>query len=58
LRVYEATGRASSAVTIKFNAGIPSARESNLIEENGRELRIADNIIQFDLARMRSGRSS
>jgi hypothetical protein len=49
LRVYEAAGRASSAVKIKFNAGISSARESNLIEENGRELRTADNAIQFDL---------
>ena len=49
LRVYEAAGRPSSGVKIKLNAGIASAREVSLVEDNGAELQVVDDTLQFDL---------
>jgi alpha-mannosidase len=49
LRVYEAAGHSSRGVRIKLNAGIISAREVNLLEEGGGELKAVGNTLQFDL---------
>jgi len=49
LRVYEATGQAAPAVSIKFQAEIASASEANLMEDPGRELEVTDNTLKFDL---------
>ena len=40
LRVYEASGRPAAGVTIKFNSKVGSAREANLLEDAGAELKI------------------
>jgi alpha-mannosidase len=49
LRVYEAAGRPSGGIKIKLNAGISSAREVNLVEDGGAELKVVDDTFQFDL---------
>jgi alpha-mannosidase len=49
LRVYEAAGRPSSSIKIKLNVGVSSAREVNLLEEGGAELKVVDDTLQFDL---------
>jgi alpha-mannosidase len=49
LRVYEATGRPSTGVSIKLHAEITSVYEANLMEDAGRELRTEHNSFQFDL---------
>ena len=49
LRVYEATGRPSTGVSIKLHAEIASAHEANLMEDEGRELRTEQNSFRFDL---------
>lgn len=49
LRVYEAAGRPSRSIKIKLNAGISSAREVNLLEDDGAELKVVDDTLQFDL---------
>jgi alpha-mannosidase len=49
LRVYEASGRPASQVTLKFQPKVLSAHESNLLEEVGRELKIQGESVQFDL---------
>jgi alpha-mannosidase len=49
LRVYEAAGRPSSSIKIKLNAGVSSAREVNLLEDGGAELKVVDDTLQFDL---------
>ena len=49
LRVFEATGRPTSAVRIKLAAQVASASEVNLMEDPIRDLPVADNGIQFDL---------
>lgn len=50
LRVYEATGRPRKEVTVRFHAGgTVSAREANLMEDAGRELKTSDGALQFDL---------
>ena len=50
LRVYEATGEPASGVKIKFRAKITSAQEANLMEDPGRKLHAADNVLSFDLS--------
>ncbi len=49
LRVYEATGRPSSSIKIKLNAGISSAHEVNLLEDDGADLEVVNETLQFDL---------
>ena len=49
LRVYEASGRAATGVTIKLNAKILSAREANLLEDAGDEIRTDGDSVRFDL---------
>ena len=39
LRVYEASGRAAAGVTIKLSAKILAAREANLMEDAGAEIK-------------------
>lgn len=50
LRVYEAAGQAIKGAKIKLQAGIASAYEANLMEDNGRHLTTADDTLQFDLS--------
>jgi alpha-mannosidase len=49
LRVYEATGRPSTGVTIKLHAEIVSVHEANLMEDAGRELKTDNKSFQLDL---------
>ncbi len=49
LRLYEASGKATPEVTIKSKAKISSANEANLIEDTGRELKVAMDAVRFDL---------
>jgi len=49
LRVYEATGRATSGVKIRFHARIQSANEANLLEDAGKKLKVEKNDVVFDL---------
>jgi alpha-mannosidase len=49
LRVYEASGTSASGVSIKFYAGVQSAREANLMEDAGAELKAEGDSLRFDL---------
>lgn len=49
VRIYEASGRASSKVNLKLHAQIAAAREANLLEDAGRRLKTENDIVQFDL---------
>jgi alpha-mannosidase len=49
LRIYEAAGRPTAHVTIAFRAKLLSARECNLLEDPGRELKSDQNAVHFDL---------
>ncbi len=49
LRVYEASGQATTGVKLKVTAGIASAHEANLMEDAGRELKSDGSTVQFDL---------
>ncbi len=49
LRVYEATGKATPGVTIKFQAEVLSASEANLLEDPGRPLKVDAGGVGFDL---------
>ncbi|NOY41057.1 MAG: hypothetical protein GXP26_04355 [Planctomycetes bacterium] len=49
LRVYEAAGKASPQVKIKFQTKIVSAHEANLMEDLGSKLEILNNTLKFDL---------
>jgi alpha-mannosidase len=49
LRVYEAAGQPGHGVTVKLHAKLLRAREANLLEEPGRELKIDSNAVSFDL---------
>lgn len=49
LRVYEASGQATSGVKLKVTAGIASAHEANLMEDADRELKSDGSTVQFDL---------
>jgi len=49
VRVYEATGKATSGATIRLHAKIASASEANLIEDSGSELKPQNDAVQFDL---------
>jgi len=49
LRLYEASGKATTGVTIKSKAKISSANESNLIEDTGNVLNVATDTVRFDI---------
>lgn len=49
LRVYEATGKSTPGVKIKFQAKVASAHEADLMEDPGRKLDAPDNTLSFDL---------
>jgi alpha-mannosidase len=49
LRVYEASGRAASGLTVKFSAKIMAAREANLMEDAGAEIKVEGDSVKFDL---------
>ena len=49
VRVYEASGNASKAVRLTFHTEISQARESNLIEDRGNDVRAERNGFTFDL---------
>lgn len=48
LRLYEAAGR-PAAVTVKWQARVAGAREANLMEHDGRALKVTKDTIQLDL---------
>jgi alpha-mannosidase len=50
LRIYETTGRAASGAKLTLRAKIVTANECNLMENPGRELKVAGNAIRFDLS--------
>jgi alpha-mannosidase len=49
LRVYEAAGRPAAGVAIKLNTKVMSAREANLMEDPGGEIKTDGNSVLFDL---------
>ncbi|MGI9074036.1 MAG: alpha-mannosidase [Bryobacteraceae bacterium] len=49
LRVYESSGRMTPHIRITFASPLESARETNIIEDDRREIGIKDNGIEFDL---------
>ena len=49
LRVYEAAGKATGDVTIKVNAEVLSAHETNLMEDPGPRMAVLSNTVRFDL---------
>jgi alpha-mannosidase len=49
LRVYEASGRRTEGVKIKFRSPLVSVHETNLIEEATRKLNVQNNMLEFDL---------
>jgi alpha-mannosidase len=49
LRVYEAAGKATQGVKIKFEAKLLTASEANLIEDPGRQLQCQNDTLQFDV---------
>jgi alpha-mannosidase len=49
LRVYEASGKATTRATISFKAKVLSANEANLMEDSGLKLKIENNTLRFDL---------
>jgi alpha-mannosidase len=50
LRLYEASGRPAPRVTIKLRANVRSAREANLLEDPGADLKAPGNSVQLDFA--------
>jgi alpha-mannosidase len=49
LRVYEASGKATTGATVVLKAKVLSANESNLMEDSGPKLKIENNAVRFDL---------
>jgi alpha-mannosidase len=49
LRVYEAAGQLVQHAEVHFALALASAREANLIEDPGKQLKISGNTISFDL---------
>jgi alpha-mannosidase len=49
IRVYEATGQATTGVTIQWHAKVLSANEANLMEDSGAKLKLSRDTLQFDL---------
>jgi alpha-mannosidase len=48
LRLYEATGAATSGVRVKLSAGLTSASEVNLMEDELKSLPVQGDSFQFD----------
>ena len=51
LRVYEATGRATSGVKITLPTDVTSVAATNLLEERGEKLALRDHSVDFSLGR-------
>jgi alpha-mannosidase len=49
LRVYEAAGQPATGVSVRLRARLLSAREANLLEDVGSQLKTEGNSVQFDL---------
>ncbi len=49
VRVYEASGKATAGVSVKLNAQVISANETNLLEAAGRKLTVKGSAVTFDL---------
>jgi alpha-mannosidase len=49
IRVYEASGQATSDATIKLHAKVLSAHEANLMEDSGAVEKIRQDTLRFDL---------
>jgi alpha-mannosidase len=49
LRIYEAGGKSCSGVKVKMQTKVAAAHESNLIENTGPKLEVANDTLQFDL---------
>jgi alpha-mannosidase len=49
LRVYEAAGEQTAGVTVKLRAKVLAAREANLLEDAGKDLKFEDDTVRFDL---------
>jgi alpha-mannosidase len=49
IRVYEASGQATTGATIKLHAKVISANEANLMEDSGAKANVRQNTLQFDL---------
>jgi alpha-mannosidase len=49
LRVYEASGKATTGATLKFFTRVESAQNVNLMEDSGDELKAQNNTVRFDL---------
>ncbi len=49
LRLYEASGRPAPGMTIKLRANVRSAREANLMEDVGADVKTDGNSVQLDL---------
>jgi alpha-mannosidase len=50
LRVYEATGKSTPGMKIKFLTEVVSAHEANLMEDLGRRLETHDDVLSFEMA--------
>jgi alpha-mannosidase len=49
IRVYEASGQATTGAMIKLHARVISANEANLMEDSGAKVKVQQNTLQFDL---------
>jgi alpha-mannosidase len=49
IRVYEASGQATTGAMIKLQAKVISANEANLMEDSGAKVKVQQNTLQFDL---------
>ncbi len=49
LRIYEASGRPAPGVAIKLTPSLRSAREANLLEDDGTEVKSEGNTLRLDL---------
>lgn len=49
VRVYESAGKAAPGVKMKLRVKVISAEESNLLEDAGRKLQVANDTLEFDL---------
>jgi alpha-mannosidase len=49
LRVYEASGEATTNAMVKVFAKLKSAESANLMEDSGDKLNVKNNTVRFDL---------
>ena len=50
VRVYEASGRATSDVKVKFHVKLAAASEVNLMQDELQKVSVQNNTLHFDLA--------